>query len=211
MLGRRKGSDMESEGREHWWGRVRAASVAAAVFAAVLIAVEGVIVAESWRGLTGCATTIGIAGVAAWGVPVTLDGVSLVAAFLALRAELAGEASGIYRLTLFAFTGASALANWWHASRAGSTEAALYFGGMSLSVAWMFALALRQIRREDRRRAGRVTDRLPKFSGAHWARFPGLTWRAWSLAVKDGHTTAREALDAARPLAELESPLPEIP
>jgi Protein of unknown function (DUF2637) len=202
---------MESEGREHWWGHVRAASVAAAVFAAVLLAVEGVIVAESWRGLTGFAHLIGITGPAAWGVPVTLDGVSLVAAFLALRAELAGEASGIYRVTLFAFTGASAAANWWHAERVNSPYAAFYFGAMSIAVAWMFALALRQIRREDRRRAGRVTDRLPQFSAAHWARFPGLTWRAWSLAVKDGHTTAREALAAARPLAELEPPLPEVP
>jgi hypothetical protein len=175
----------------------RAARAAAVAFAVVLLGVEAVIVAESWRGLTGFAGMIGIRGPAAWGVPVTLDGVSLVAALVALRAELAGEASGVYRATLFAFTGASAAANYWHGRQAGGTEAALYLGGMSLAVAWVFSLALRQIRHEDRRKAGRVTERLPRFSLAHWIRYPGLTARAWSLAVRDGYTSSREALAAA--------------
>ncbi len=169
----------------------------AGVLAGVLLGVEAVIVAESWRGLTGFAHLIGIGGVFAWGVPVTLDGVSLVAALTALRAELAGEVSGLYRLTLFAFTAASASANWWHGARTGGTQAALYLGGMSIAVAVVFALALRQIRDEDRRRAGRSTPQLPRFSVAHWARYPGLTWRAWSLSVRDGHTSPRAALDAA--------------
>jgi uncharacterized protein DUF2637 len=169
----------------------------AIVLAVVLLAVEAVIVAESWRGLTGFAHLIGITGVAAWGVPVTLDGVSLVAALVALRAELAGEASGLYRTVLFAFTAASATANYWHGRATGGEQAALYLGGMSVAVAVVFALALRQIRHEDRRRAGTVTGRLPRFSVAHWVRYPGLTWRAWSLAVRDGHTSPRDAMDAA--------------
>ena len=78
----------------------------AGLLAGVLLAVEAVIVAESWRGLTGFAHLIGIHGPAAWGVPVTLDGVSLIAALVALRAELAGESSGVYRVTLFVFTAA---------------------------------------------------------------------------------------------------------
>lgn len=187
---------------------------AAIAFAVVLLGVEGVIVAESWRGLTGFAQLIGITGPWAWGVPVTLDGVSLVAALVALRAELAGESSGIYRATLFVFTAASAAANWWHGQHQGGTNGALYLGGMSLAVAWVFSLSLRQIRHEDRRRAGRVTSQLPRFSAAHWLRFPGLTFGAWSLAIRDGHPTARAALDAA---IEAKAPpvvvdvLPEIP
>jgi hypothetical protein len=169
----------------------------APLLAAVLLFVEAVIVAESWRGLVGFAGLIGITGPAAWGVPVTLDGVSLVAALVALRAELAGEASGVYRATLFVFTGASATANYWHGRHSGGEEAALYLGGMSIAVAVVFALALRQIRHEDRRKAGTVTARLPRFSVAHWGRYPRLTWRAWSLAVRDGHTSPRDALDAA--------------
>jgi hypothetical protein len=169
----------------------------AVLLAAVLLAVEAVIVAESWRGLTGFAYLTGISGVAAWGVPVTLDGVSLVAALVALRAELAGETSGLYRAVLFAFTAASAAANYWHGHVTGGEQAAVYMGGMSVAVAVVFSLALRQIRHEDRRRAGTVTGRLPRFSVAHWARYPALTWRAWSLAVRDGHTSPRAALDAA--------------
>jgi hypothetical protein len=187
----------------------RMARVAAAAFAVVLLAVEAVIVAESWRSLTGFAEMIGIHGVAAWGVPVTLDGVALIAALVALRAELAGESSSVYRVTLFAFTAASAAANWWHGKHTGGTEAALYLGGMSLAVAWVFALVLRQVRREDRRKAGRVTGQLPRFSSAHWLRYPGLTWRAWSLAVRDGYASSRAALDAAAGLAP--ASLPEVP
>jgi hypothetical protein len=99
--------------------------------------------------------------------------------------------------SLVAFTAASASANYWHGRQVGGEQAALYLGGMSIAVAVVFALALRQIRHEDRRRAGTVTDRLPRFSMAHWARYPGLTWQAWSLAVRDGHTSPRTALDAA--------------
>jgi Protein of unknown function (DUF2637) len=176
---------------------VKTSKWTAGLLAGVLLAVEAVIVAESWRGLVGFAHLIGITGPAAWGVPVTLDGVSLVAALVALRAELAGEASGLYRVTLFAFTAASAAANYWHGRQTGGQQAALYLGGMSVAVAVVFALALRQIRHEDRRKAGTVTARLPKFSLAHWARYPRLTWRAWSLAVRDGHASPRDALDAA--------------
>jgi hypothetical protein len=69
---------------------------------------------------------------------------------------------------------------------------------MSLAVALVFALVLREIRHEDRRSAGRTTNRLPQFSAAHWLRYPGLTWRAWSLSVRDGHASPRDAFAAAR-------------
>jgi hypothetical protein len=98
---------------------------------------------------------------------------------------------------LFVFTGTSAAANYWHGMKAGGRETKLYLGGMSVAVAVAFALALRQIRHEDRRRAGTETGRLPRFSVAHWLRHPRLTWRAWSLAVCDGHTSPRAAMAAA--------------
>src|SRR5260370_26939079 len=95
MLGLSEGDPMESTDR--------AARVAAAAFAVVLLGVEAVIVAESWRGLTGFAGVIGIHGPAAWGVPVTLDGGSLVAALVAPRPQLAREAARGYPATLFSF------------------------------------------------------------------------------------------------------------
>jgi hypothetical protein len=195
-------------------GRIRGAQVASLAFAVVLLAVDAVVAAESWHGLTGMAALIGIRGVAAYGVPVTLDGVSVASALLALRAELAGESSGAYRLSMYVFTAASAAANWWHGYKTGgaaATESALYFGGMSLAVTWVFSLVLRQLRREDRRAAGRLTDQLPRFSGAHWLRFPGLTFLAWSLAVRDGLTSPRAALDAARAERDDRAALPEVP
>ncbi|MGI8446955.1 MAG: DUF2637 domain-containing protein [Streptosporangiaceae bacterium] len=172
-------------------------NVPAAVLALAMLAVELVVAAESFRGLVGFAHLIGIYGVSAAGVPVTLDGVAIVAALLALRAELAAESSGLYRLTLIWFTLASAAANAWHGERADSIESALYLGLMSVAVAWLFNLTLRQIRIADRRKARLVTERLPHFSGWHWARYPGRTFGAWSLAIRDGHETARAALDAA--------------
>jgi hypothetical protein len=174
-----------------------------------MLTVELIVAAESFLGLVGFAHLIGITGVAAHGVPITLDGVALIAALLALRAELARESSGLYRLTLVAFTAASAAANAWHGMKAGGLEAALYLGGMSLAVTWLFMLSLRQIRTADRRAAGMVTERLPHFSGWHWARYPRRTFRGWSLAIRDGHETARAALDAAD-AATIAAELPPI-
>jgi hypothetical protein len=56
-----------------------------------LLAVETVRVRPIVRGLTGFVVMIGITGAAVCGVPVALDGVSMVVALVALRAELTGE------------------------------------------------------------------------------------------------------------------------
>lgn len=188
---------------------VRAVRWSAVALAVALIGVEAVIAAESFGGLVGFAHLIGIHGAAAYGVPVTLDGVSLVAALLALRAELAGESSAMPRFWLYAFTGGSATANWWQGRHADGTPTALYYGGVSLAVTIMFGLVLRGLRAEDRRRASLVADRLPKFSGPLWARYPALAFRAWSLAVLRGYRTPREAVDAAL-AAKLAAELPVI-
>jgi hypothetical protein len=177
-------------------------NVPATLLAAAMLAVEVIVAAESFGGLVGFAHLIGIHGLAALGVPVTLDGIAIIASLLALRAELARESSGLYRLTLFAFTAASAAANAWHGATVGDLGTALYYGGMSLAVTWLFTLALRQVRTTDRRNAGMVTAPLPHFSGWHWARYPGRTYTAWSLAIRNGHETAAAALHAAE-LAEL--------
>jgi Protein of unknown function (DUF2637) len=186
--------------------KIRGASVTAVLFAVVLLGVEAVIAAESWRGLTGFGHMIGISGRAAWGVPITLDGVGLIAALIALRAELERIASAPARLTLFVFTAASAAANWWHGLFSGGIGAALYLGGMSLAVAWVFDLILRGIRSAARRRSGRLPDPLPKFGLSQWVRYPRLTFTAWSLAVRDGHKTPAAALEAAKAAR-----LPDLP
>jgi Protein of unknown function (DUF2637) len=175
----------------------RASKLTAVAFSVLLLLVEAVIAYESWGGLVGFGHLINL-GSRAIGVPVTLDGVGLLAALIALRAELEGESSGMARATLAVFTLASCAANWWHGQHTGGLGAALYLGGMSVAVAWVFGLILRQLRREDRRRAKRLSDPLPKFGLAHWIRYPGLTSLALSLAIRDGHKTPREALEAAK-------------
>jgi Protein of unknown function (DUF2637) len=182
----------------HAGTRQRRRNVPATVLAAAMLAVEIVVAYESFAGLVGFAHLIGIHGARAEGVPVTLDGVAVIAALQALRAELAGESSGLYRLTMLAFTAASAAANIWHGIRAGGPGTAIYYGAMSAAVTWLFMMSLRQIRADARREAQLVTDRLPHFSGWHWARFPARTFTAFSLAIRDGHKTSREALDAAK-------------
>ena len=197
-------------GTWHRAGRaVRAVRWSAVALAVALIGVEAVIAAESFGGLVDFAHLIGIHGTAAYGVPVTLDGVGLVASMMALRAELAGESSMMPRTALFTFTGAGASANWWAHHQQHDTAAALYYGGMSLAVTVMFAMVLRQLRAEDRRRAGLVAGRLPKLSTPLWLRYPGLAWRAWSLAVLHGHKTPREAVNAAL-AAKLADELPAV-
>jgi hypothetical protein len=187
-------------------------NVPAALLASAMLLVELIVAAESFGGLVGFAHLIGIHGAAAYGVPVTLDGIAIIASLLALRSELARESSGMYRLTLIGFTAASSAANAWHGARSGGVADALYLGGMSLAVAWLFTLSLRQIRTSDRRAAGMVTPPLPHFSGWHWARYPRRTFGAWSLAIRDGHQTARAALDArtAADAAKAAAALPAV-
>jgi hypothetical protein len=189
--------------------RLRTLRWTAIGLAVTLLGVESVIVAESWGGLVRFARLILITGRAAYGVPVTLDGVALVCALLALLAELAGESSAVYRLVLLLATTASAAANIWGAVHSAGTQAAYYFGSMSVMVAVMFSLTLRYLRASERRAQGRVTERLPRFSAMHWLRFPIITFRALSASIADGYSSPREAIDAVQ-AAKQTSEIPAI-
>lgn len=179
--------------------KMTGAKVTGGAFGALLIGVQGVVQAESWRGLAGFARLIGIDGLAVQGVPLTLDGVSTTAALLALKAELTGESSGRERSAMYLFTLASCGANFWHGLKSGGIEGALYFGGMSLAVMFVFDLLLRQIRLAVRRRDGRRSKPMPQFKPVQWLRYPRLTFRAWSLALADESLrTPQAALNAAR-------------
>ena len=177
-------------------------TVTAGAFGVLLVGIQGVVQAESWRGLTGFARLINITGVATQGVPLTLDGVSTTAALLALKAELSDESSGRERAAMYAFTAASCAANYWHGAVTGGIQGALYFSAMSLAVMFVFDLVLRQIRLAIRRQAGRRNRKMPQFGLMQWARYPRLTFRAWSLALADGIATPQAALDAAKAAAE---------
>jgi hypothetical protein len=186
-------------------------------FGALLVGVQGIVQAESWRGLAGFAHLIHITGIATQGVPITLDGVSTTAALLALKAELSDESSSRERASMYVFTLMSCAANYWHGRVSGGIEGALYFAAMSAAVMFVFDMLLRQIRLQIRRRAGRRPRKMPQFGPVQWTRYPRLTWRAWSLALADealrtpqqALNAARDELAAAAALKELEG-LPEI-
>jgi hypothetical protein len=180
-------------------------TLTAAAFGVLLVGIQGVVQAESWRGLTGFARLIHITGTATQGVPLTLDGVSTIAALLALRAELSDESSGRERAAMYVFTAMSCAANYWHGSVTGGIEGALYFAAMSLAVMFVFDLVLRQIRLAVRRSAGRRNRKMPQFGAVQWARYPRLTFRAWSLALANGIESPQEALAAARAEAEADA------
>jgi len=196
----------EDESKRRWWHKITGRGVTSAAFGALLVGVQGIVQAESWRGLTGFARMIHITGTAAQGVPLTLDGVSTISAMLALRAELSDESSARERASMYVFTFASCAANYWHGIVSGGIEGALYFGGMSLAVMFVFDMLLRQIRLAVRRRAGRRARKMPQFGLIQWARYPRLTWRAWSLALNDTSLqTPQEALNAAKAETEIKA------
>ena len=180
-------------------------TVTAAAFGVLLVGIQTVVQAESWRGLADFARLIHITGTEVQGVPLTLDGVSTTAALLALRAELSDESSTRERAAMYAFTFASSAANYWAGSISGGTQGALYFGGMSLAVMFVFDMLLRQIRLAVRRNAGRRGRKMPQFGLLQWIRYPRLTFRAGSIALAEGVEDPQEALDAAKTEAEFKA------
>lgn len=190
--------DVESPDDKKWYQRLSGKTVTAAVFSFLLVAIQGVVQGESWRGLTQFARLIHITGAATQGVPLTLDGVSTLSALLALRAELNDESSARERASMYAFTLSSCAANYWGGMHFGGQTEALYFGGMSLAVMIVFDILLRQIRVSIRRRKGRKGNHVPQFGLLNWVLYPALTFSALALAVKEGHETASGAIEAAK-------------
>lgn len=161
-----------------------------------LAVVGGCVVAASWTGLVGFAEDIlGLVGDARYIVPVSLDGLAVTLAFFGLRAVLAGDAAAFPRILAWIVVGAGAGFNYWHAETTGQGRAAaLYFGGMTLFVYLTFEVVLRQLRRRGLKEKGAIEEPLPRFRLARWLRFPLLTFRAWSAAVRYGLTDPAEAI-----------------
>jgi Protein of unknown function (DUF2637) len=173
------------------------------------------VAAMSWTGLVGFARdNLGLGEPLAYVVPVSLDGAAITLGFFALRSVLAGEAAGFPRLLAVVVVVASSAFNVYHAETTGrGSAAAVFFGGMSVLVYLMFEVVLRQLRRRHLRGVGAVEEPLPRFRFARWARYPRLTFRAWSAAVLHSLTDPREAMAVSleRPnAAGLEAPEVEL-
>jgi hypothetical protein len=155
----------------------------------------GAVAAMSWTGLVGFAEhVLQLTGKVRYVVPLSLDGAALTCSFLALRSIIAGDAAAGPRALLWAFTCASAVANWYAATLVGTVPSALFFSGMSLASVALFEVVLRQMRRADLRKVGAVEAPLPRFRLLRWIRFPKETGAAWSLALRFGMTRPEDAL-----------------
>jgi hypothetical protein len=169
---------------------------AVAVAGFVLLAfVQVCVAAMSWAGLVGFAhDELKLSHGSQYMVPISLDGASMAAAFLALRSVIRGDSAAGPRLMVAAFTGASAWFNYHHADQHLDANAALFFSGMSVAAVAMFDLVLRQVRRHRLRRIGAVESPLARFRLLRWARFPRETFAAWSVALRRGYSVPADAL-----------------
>lgn len=190
---------------------------------ALLVVVVGIAASMSWTGLVGFGKdTLHLSGVMTYGVPVSLDVAAMLCGFLALRSVVSNDSAAGPRMLTFLLVGGSAAANYYHADhmKDGSTQAALYFGAMSILSWFLWDVVLRQIRRGMLRSIGAVERPLARFRLVRWMRYPRETFAAWSLSVRYGVTRPDDALqrvwdsqqqlETVREIEELEA-LQELP
>lgn len=183
------GSDSSPAGKQE-----KAITIAGYVLLTVVVSCVALM---SWTGLVGFGRdTLHMSAPLVWLVPISLDVAAMTCAFLSLRSTVAGDSATGPRLMVLAFVGASAVFNWVHAGRTGSTAAEVFYGGMSLAAAALFDVVLRQVRRHLLRRQHAIERPLPRFRAVRWLRYPKQTYAAWSVAVRDGLTRPDEALAA---------------
>ncbi|MET9019238.1 DUF2637 domain-containing protein [Actinopolymorpha sp. NPDC004070] len=185
-------------GRAREYGRTAGAVVRAVPFAVVVASP----VVASWYGLTALGRDWLGLGQAAPLVPLTLDAAALYAAVLAWRATLAGDAGGVDRLLVWVYAALSAGLNIWHADSIGGLPAAVFYGAASLSAALVWERTLRAVRRRELRTLGAIDSPAPRYRALRWLLHFTETWGAWTYAIGEGISDAREAMTAHRARTE---------
>jgi len=155
------------------------------------------VVAMSWTGLVGFGIdNLGLSEERARLVPLSLDGIAVTLAFFGLRSTLRGDSAVFPRVLAWIVVAGGAAANYYHARSIGQGGAAeLFFAGMTVLVYLTFEVVLRQLRRRQLHDRGAIEGPLPRFRLARWLRFPRLTFKAWSAAVRFGLTDPADALE----------------
>jgi hypothetical protein len=148
---------------------------------------------------------LGLSGVFAILVPVSLDAAALACVALALTATLRGDAGGAPKVLAWVLVAGSALANHRHGQGIGP-DAEVYYPALPVLAMTLVELGLRYTRRSALVDAGRTEPVLPRFRAARWAVAPVETFAAWRAAVVDGHTSPAAAVSAVRRRREGEVP-----
>jgi preprotein translocase subunit Sss1 len=129
------------------------------------------------------------------------------------QARQAGDHGNVFRAaTWLSATGAGVM-NYWHncplvlhlgsdgvvrkAIDVSPTPKAVAYGAMSLVGIAVWELYCSLVHRKALRARGIIPAARPRFSAACWFRYTHITWVAWSLSIKNGHTTAEQAWNAA--------------
>jgi hypothetical protein len=117
------------------------------------------------------------------------------------QARQAGDRGTVFRAATWLFAASAGAMNYWHASTGGwnhPTPKAVSYGAMSLVGIALWELYASLIHRQEMRARDAIPPARPRFGAVHWVRYPYLTWTAWSLSVRDGITSAGDALNAAK-------------
>ena len=118
------------------------------------------------------------------------------------QARKDGDRGTLFRVATWIFASSAGAMNYWHALPDGGsiyhpTPKAVSYGTMSLVGIALWELYSSLIHRKHLRQAGIVSSARPRFGILRWARFPRITWTAWSLAVRYGIKTVDQAWSAA--------------
>lgn len=168
----------------------RIAPFAIVIVAPVLASGVGLVaVGHGWLGLHSWAGLL---------VPLTLDAAALSFAFLSWQATADDEAAGVERLLVWVFAAASAGLNIWYADSVGGAHSATFFGIASLTAALVWERMLHALQRRKLRELGRVDGRAPRFRFLRWVLFPIETAGSFRLAVGEGISDPRTAIDRYR-------------
>jgi hypothetical protein len=117
------------------------------------------------------------------------------------QARQAGDRGSLFRAATWLFAASAGAMNYWHALDHNSvthpTPKAVSYGAMSLVGIGLWELYSSLIHRKALRARGLVPAVRPRFGFARWARYPRITWTAWSLSIHDQISTVEEAWGAA--------------
>ncbi|GLW58103.1 hypothetical protein [Kitasatospora phosalacinea] len=162
--------------------------------------------AVAWTGQAGFAHDI-----LGWIAPFTVlfaAAWELSTAFVAWmyhEARKVGDSGTLYRVSTWAFAIGAAVMNYWHASATVTgqkwdpvahkmvdqlsywdpTPRAVAFSVMSITGMVLWELYARLIHRSKLRADGKVAKSRPTIGAIRWARYPGHSFTAWSLAITD--------------------------